>query len=160
MRVLVSDRQAAEQSRVKGCSPVACNKVRVNKINHTCQRPIKIHKHDICRDERYTYNAYRRNSLCCDWLLLPSSLFSPLSTHHGLESRLDALDRAAGTTRLTLEEEQPRLLLQESVRRTTCVAGNILLCGGEEMASILIPTHYNNCVYTMYIQHAYRFQTI
>ena len=43
MRVLVSDRQAAEQSRVKGCSPVACNKVRVNKINHTCQRPIKNH---------------------------------------------------------------------------------------------------------------------
>lgn len=47
---------------------------------------------------------------------------------HGLESGLDAGDGASGVTRLTLQEIQTCVLLQDCVRRSTCVARHVLLC--------------------------------
>lgn len=52
---------------------------------------------------------------------------------HGLESSLDAGDRAAGVTRLTLQEIQTRVLLQGCLRRPTRVAGHILLCNTKQI---------------------------
>lgn len=46
---------------------------------------------------------------------------------HGLEAGLDAGDGAARVTRLTLQEVQARVLLQDSVWRTTRVAGHVFL---------------------------------
>lgn len=46
---------------------------------------------------------------------------------HSLESGLDAGDGAAGVTRLTLQEIQTRVLLQDCFRRSTRVACHILL---------------------------------
>ncbi len=45
----------------------------------------------------------------------------------GLEPQLDALHGTARATSLALEEEQPRLLLQDGVGRTARVTGHILL---------------------------------
>merc|ERR1719264_767464 len=45
----------------------------------------------------------------------------------GLESGLDGLDTAGGVTGHALQEEQPSLLVQDRVRGSACVAGDILL---------------------------------
>merc|ERR1719264_866411 len=45
----------------------------------------------------------------------------------GLETGLDGLDTARGVTGHALQEEQPRLLVQDRVRGSACVAGDILL---------------------------------
>ena len=53
-----------------------------------------------------------------------------MAGQHSLEARLDALDGAAGTASLALEEEDPRLFQQHGLRRPTGVARHILLCEG------------------------------
>merc|ERR1719264_2407801 len=45
----------------------------------------------------------------------------------GLETGLDGLDTARGVTGHALQEEQPRLLVQDRVRGSACMAGDILL---------------------------------
>merc|ERR1719264_104542 len=45
----------------------------------------------------------------------------------GLETGLDGLDTARGVTGHALQEEQPRLFVQDRVRGSACVAGDILL---------------------------------
>merc|ERR1719264_1845248 len=45
----------------------------------------------------------------------------------GLETGLDGLDTAGGVTGHALQEEQPCLLVQDRVRGSACVAGDILL---------------------------------
>merc|ERR1719264_470562 len=45
----------------------------------------------------------------------------------GLETGLDGLDTAGGVTGHALQEEQPSLLVQDRVRGSACVAGDILL---------------------------------
>jgi hypothetical protein len=43
-----------------------------------------------------------------------------------LETRFDICYGAAGTARLTLQEENTSVLLQDGFRRSTCVAGDVL----------------------------------
>merc|ERR1719264_1140929 len=45
----------------------------------------------------------------------------------GLETGLDGLDTARGVAGHALQEEQPRLLVQDRVRGSACVAGDVLL---------------------------------
>merc|ERR1719264_1308533 len=45
----------------------------------------------------------------------------------GLETGLDGLDTAGGVTGHALQEEQPSLLVQDRLRGSACVAGDILL---------------------------------
>lgn len=47
-----------------------------------------------------------------------------------LEPGLDALHGAPGAAGLTLQEEEPGLLLQDGVGRAAGVTGHVLLCRG------------------------------
>lgn len=44
-----------------------------------------------------------------------------------LETRFNASNRTPRPARFTLKEEQSCIFLQNSIRRTTCMAGNIFL---------------------------------
>ena len=58
-------------------------------------------------------------------LLFVSGSFS--ATGNGLESSLDRLDWTFGMAFHALEEKQPGFLVQDRIRRPTCVASDILL---------------------------------
>lgn len=47
---------------------------------------------------------------------------------NGLETSFNAGHRAARVTRLTLQEVQPSVLLQDGLWRAACVTGHVFLC--------------------------------